>query len=205
MIREMGDDDELGSLLVNSIRLLQKTEYVKLVIDARYLKCITNLTNFSWPLEPVQMIMTRINGKYFIASDLSRAYHQVPLSAETQNMTSFVIVGKQYTYQVGFFGLSGPTQWFSWMMAIKFEPLIKKRKAITYLDDSLLQSQTKAEMFTINHEYLQLLRKGGPKAALDKTQFFLGKVEFLPWPCYLRTRDSTRCKNSKGSTELEIS
>ena len=125
------------------------------------------------------MIMTRINGKYFTASDLSCAYHQVPLSPETQKLTSFVIGGKQYTYQVGFYGLCGLPQWFSRMMAINFEPLIKRKKAITYLDDSLLQSHTKAEMFTIIPEYHQLLRKGGLKAAPDKTHFFLRKVKFL--------------------------
>ena len=166
IIREMGDDDELGSLFVNPIILLPKADYVKHVIDARYLNSITDLTNYSWPLEPVQIIMTRINGKYFTASDLSCAYHQVPLSEETQKLTSFIVGGKQYTYQV------------SRMMAINFEPLVKKQ-AITYLDDSLLQSQTKGEMFTIIHEYHQLLRKGGLKAAPDKTHFFLRKVKFL--------------------------
>ena len=53
IIREMGDDDELGSLFVNPIILLPKADYVKLVIDARYLNSITDLTNYSWPLEPV--------------------------------------------------------------------------------------------------------------------------------------------------------
>ena len=64
IIREMGDDDELGSLFVNPIILLPKADYVKLVIDARYLNSITDLINYFWPLEPVQMIMTRINSKY---------------------------------------------------------------------------------------------------------------------------------------------
>ena len=94
-------------------------------------------------------------------------------------MTSFVIGGKQYTYQVGFYGLCGLPQWFSRMMAINFEPLIKKKKAITYFDDSLLQSHTKAEMFTIIHEYHQLFCKGGRKTAPDKTHFFLREVKFL--------------------------
>ena len=96
----MGDDDELCSLFVNPIILLPKADYVKFIIDARYLISLTDLTNYSWPLEPVQMIMTRINGKYFTASDLSSAYHQVPLSEETQKLTSFIVGGKQYTYQV---------------------------------------------------------------------------------------------------------
>ena len=109
----------------------------------------------------------------------SQQANQVPLSPETQKLTSFVIGGKQYTYQVGFYGLCGLPQWCTRMMAINFEPLIKKKKAITYLDDSLFQSHTKAEMFTIIHEYHQLLRKGGLKAAPDKTHFFLRKLKFL--------------------------
>ena len=64
-------------------------------------------------------------------------------------------------------------------MAINFEPLMQKKKATTYLDDSLLQSENKAELFTIIHEYHQLLRKGGLKAAPDKARFFLRKVKFL--------------------------
>ena len=89
----MGDDDELGSLFVNPIILLPKADYDELVIDARYLNSITDLTNYSWPLEPVQMFMTRINGKYFTASDRSCAYHKVPLSEETQKLTSFIVDG----------------------------------------------------------------------------------------------------------------
>ena len=85
----MGDDDVLGSFFVNPIILLPKAVSVKLLIDARYLNTITKPTNYSWPIEPVQMIWTRINGKYFKASDLSCAYHQVPLSPETQTLTSF--------------------------------------------------------------------------------------------------------------------
>ena len=93
----MGDDDEMGSLFVNPIILITKNDYVKLVIDAGYLNSVTDLTNY-WPFEPVQMIMTKVNGKVFSVSDISCAYHQVPLSPETQKLTSFIIGGKQYTY-----------------------------------------------------------------------------------------------------------
>ena len=70
IFREMGDDDEMGSLFANPILLMPKNDYVKLVIDARYLNSVTDLTNYSWPLEPVQMIMTRVNGKVFSVNDL---------------------------------------------------------------------------------------------------------------------------------------
>ena len=45
IIREMGDDDEMGSLFVNPIILEPKNDYVKLVIVARYLNLVTDLTN----------------------------------------------------------------------------------------------------------------------------------------------------------------
>ena len=61
IIREMGDDDEIGSLFANPIFLMPKNNYVKLVIGARYLNSVTDLRNYSWPLESVQMIMTLIS------------------------------------------------------------------------------------------------------------------------------------------------
>ena len=111
-IREMRDDDEMGSLFLNPIILMPKSDYVKLVKDARFLNSVTDLTIYSWPLEPVQMIMTRVNGKFFSVSDLSCAYHQVPLSPETQKITSFIIGGRQYTYTRGFYGLCGLPNFF---------------------------------------------------------------------------------------------
>ena len=179
IIRQMGGDDEMGSLFVNPIILIPKNDYVKLVFDARYLNSVTDLTNYSWPLEPVQMIMTRVNGKVFSVGDLSCAYHQVPLSSETQKLTNFIIGEKQYTYTRGFYGLCGLPNFFSRVMTIHFDPLIKMKQTITYIDDTIMQPQNKNEMFTVINEYHTLLRRAGLKAAPDKMFFFLRKVNFL--------------------------
>ena len=179
IIPEMDDDDEMGSLFVNPIILIPKNDYVKLVIDARYLNSVTDLKNYSWPLEPIQMIMTRGNGKFFSVSDLSCAYHQVHLSYEPQKLTSFIIGGRQYTFLRGFYGLCGLPNFFSRLMTIHFDPLIRKKQAITYIDDTIMQPQTRSEIFTIINEYHTLLRKAGLKTAPDKTFFFLIKVKFL--------------------------
>ena len=64
-------------------------------------------------------------------------------------------------------------------MTIHLDPLIRKKQAITYIDDTIMQSQTRGEMFTIINEYHTLLRKAGLKAAPDKTFFFLKTVNFL--------------------------
>ena len=68
---------------------------------------------------------------------------------------------------------------FSRLMTILFEPLIKKKQAITFIGDTIFQSQTKGEMFSNIHEYHNLLRKAGLKAAPEKNFFFLKKVKFL--------------------------
>ena len=123
--------------------------------------------------------MTRVNGAYFTSGDLSCAYHQVPLTEETQKLTSFIVGGRQYTYQVGFYGLKPLPKFFSKLIRYAFGPLIKKKQAITYIDNTLLQAQDKQEMFTVIREYHALLREANLKAAPDKTKFFLRKVKLL--------------------------
>ena len=34
-------------------------------------------------------------------------------------------------------------------MTIHFDPFIRKKQAITYIDDTIMQSQNKNEMFTV--------------------------------------------------------
>ena len=52
--QEMGDDDEMGSLFANLVIVMPKSDYVKLVTDARFLIFVTYLTKYSRPLEPLQ-------------------------------------------------------------------------------------------------------------------------------------------------------
>ena len=94
-------------------------------------------------------------------------------------LTSFITGGKQYTYTRGFYGLCGLPNFFSRLMTIHFDTLINKKQAITYIVDSIMQSQNKDEMLTVINEYHTLLRKAGLKAAPDETFFFLKKVKFL--------------------------
>ena len=138
-----------------------------MVLVARYLNSITDTSNCSWPLKPLQFLMTRINGSYFTSSDLSCAYHQVPLTDESQKLTSFIVGGRQYTYQVGFNGLKPLPKFISKLMRYAFGTLIKE-KAITYIDDTLLQSRNKKEIFDTFRENYSLFWKANLKAAPDK-------------------------------------
>ena len=174
----MGSDVEMGSLFTNPIIILPKGDTDKLVIDARYLTSITDLSNYSRPLEPVQMLLTRLDGVYYTTSDLASAYNQVPLSEDTKKLTSFVVGGKQYMIERGFYGLCGLPNFFSRIM-IHFAEMIAKKQAITYFDDLILQAKTKAEMWKNLETYFKCLRSSGLKAAPNKTKLFLRKIQFL--------------------------
>ena len=169
----------MGSYFINPVILIPKGDKIKLVIDARYLNSITDLTHYSWPLEPLSTLLQKFKGKYFCTSDLSSAYNQVPLTEETQKLTTFVIGSKQYAFLNGFYGLCGLPNFFSRIMTIHFAPLIKRKKTITYIDDTLMQAETKAELFDIIREYHAFLRSSGLKSDPEKTMFFLEKVQFL--------------------------
>ena len=180
----------MGSLFVIPIILQPKHDYVKLIIDARYLNSMTDLTNYPWPLEPIQTIMTLINGNIFSVCDLSSAIHIVLLDEHTQKLTSFIIGGKQYTFTRGFYGLKTLPSFFSRMMTYHFQPLIKKKQAITHIDDTLMQAKNKQEMFTVIQVYHNLLRRAALKAAPDKTLFFLRKHQ-SPGACNSSRRNTT--------------
>ena len=86
-----------------------------------------------------------------------------------------MIGGRQYTYQVCFYGFKPLPNFFSKLMRYAFGPLIKEKKAITYIDDTLLQSNTKEEMLNLIKDYHALLKKANLKAAPDKNKVILTK------------------------------
>ena len=204
IFREMGDDIEMGSMFINPIIILPKGDTIKLVIDARYLNSITDLSSYSWPLEPLNTMLTKINAKYITTSVLLSAYNQVPLTNETQKLASFVIGSKQFTFKRGFYGPCRLPIFFSRIITIKYALLIKRKKAITYIDDTLMQAGTKSEMMDIIQEYHRLLRASGLKAASEKTKFFLRKST-ISRACRFTRWYSISCEESSCPQSFEIS
>ena len=177
IIRQMGSDVEIGSLFTNPIIILPKGDTVKLVMDAWYFNNLTDLPNYSWPLEAIQMLPTRLDRVYYTTSDLVSAYHQVSLSEDTNKLTSFVVAGKEYVFDRGFYGLCGLPNFIGRNMTIHFAEMIVRKQAITYTDDIILQAKTKKDMWKILESYFQCLKPSGLKAAPNKTRIFLTKVQ----------------------------
>ena len=84
---------------------------------------------------------------------MNSAYNQMPLEEQSRRLTQFVIGNQQYDFNRLFYGISiGPAAFSAFMSKI-FRPLILKKKAITYLDDVFMQSQTKDDTRQRRHSH----------------------------------------------------
>ena len=173
------EEQPKGNTFINLVIILAKGESLKIVLDARYLNSLIDESKCNWPIEPIQVILTKRNGKYFTTADMNSAYNQMPLDEQSRRLTQFVIGNQQYEFNRLFYGISiGPAAFSAFMSKI-FRPLILKKNAITYLDDVFMQSQTKEEMFNVLEHYHKILQNENLKAAPDKSHFFLTRVKFL--------------------------
>ena len=173
------EEQPKGNTFINPVIILAKGESLKIVLDARYLNSLIDESKCNWPIEPIQVILTKINGKYFTTADMNSAYNQMPLDKQSRSLKQFVIGNQQYEFNRSFYGISiGPAAFSAFMSKI-FRPLILKKNAITYLDDVFMQSQTKDEMITVLEQYHKILQNKNLKAAPDKSHFFLTRVKFL--------------------------
>ena len=68
-------EEPKGNTFINPVIILAKGESLKIVLDARYLNSLINESKCNWPIEPIQVILTKIYGKYFKTADMNSAYN----------------------------------------------------------------------------------------------------------------------------------
>ena len=127
----------------------------------------------NWPIEPVDVALTRIYGTIFTTADLNSAHNQIPLDDESLRYTHFTIGNEQYCFKRLIYGISiGPAAFASILTHFLY-PLIRKRTVITYVDDIFIQTTTYDQMYETLEEYHKILQEENLKAAPDKTYFML--------------------------------
>ena len=168
-----------GNTFTNPVIILRKGESLKIVLDARYLNSMIDESKCNWPIEPVDVALTRINGTIFTTADLNSAYNQIPRDEESMRYTHFTIGVEQYCFKCLFYGISiGPAAFASILTHFLY-PLIRKGTVITYVDDMFIQTNSYEQMYETLIEYHKVILKEKLKAAPDKTYFMLKKVKFL--------------------------
>ena len=168
-----------GNTFTNPVIILRKGESLKIVLDAQYLNSMINESKSNWPVEPVDVALTRINGTIFTTADLNSAYNQIPLYEESMRYTHSTIGNEQYCFKRLFYAISiGPAAFASIPTHFLY-PLIPKGTVITYVDDIFIQTNSYEQMYETLIDYHKVLLKENLKAAPDKTYFMLKKVKFL--------------------------
>ena len=139
------EEQPKGNTFIYPVIILAKGDSLKIFLDTRYLNSLIDESKCNWPIEPIQVVLTKINGKYFTTADMNSTYNQMPLDEQSRQLTQFVIGNQQYEFNRLFYGISiGPAAFSAFMSKI-FRTLILNKKAITYLDDVFMQSQTTDE------------------------------------------------------------
>ena len=168
------EEQPKANTFINPVTILAKGESLQIVLDARYLNSLIDESKCNWPIEPIQVILRKKNGKYFTTADMTSAYNQMPIDEQSRRLTHFVIGNQQYEFNRLFYGISiGPAA-FSAFMSKTFGSQILKN-----LDDVFMQSHTKDKIFTVLEQYHKILQNENLKAAPDKSHFFLTRVKFL--------------------------
>ena len=76
IISPVNKEEQLkGNTFINPVIIVAKGESLKIVLDARYLNSLIDESKCNWPIEPIQVILTKINGKYFTTADMNSAYN----------------------------------------------------------------------------------------------------------------------------------
>lgn len=135
------------------------------------------------PLPRIDDILDNLGrAKYFSVVDLFSGFHQVPLSEESRNYTTFSTEKGSYRWKVLPFGLNVSPNSFSRMMSIAFAGLTPER-AFLYIDDIIVIGRSEQEHFSNLEATFKVLRKYNLKLNPEKCRFFQPQVTFLGHKC----------------------
>lgn len=129
-----------------------------------------------FPLPHTEELLHKLHGaKYFSKIDLAAAYHQVLLSPESRELTTFITDSGLYRFKRVCFGLASAPSAFQKMMATILQNC---EKTLCYIDDVIVYGSTREEHFKNLKHVLHLIAKSGLKLN-DKCVFNVQEIDFL--------------------------
>ena len=97
----------------------------------------------AYPVPNLELMLNRLQEAKFLSTvDLSMAYHQIPVTAQSRHLTAFVFPGKGIFECVAMpFGLKGATETFQRAISQIITPEMSPF-AMAYLDDIIIATST---------------------------------------------------------------
>lgn len=153
----------------------KKDNSIRLCADLRTLN--KNILVDCHPLPKISDLLSNINkAKLFSLLDLRSAYHQIPLAAESQDLTTFITPFGAYKFLRLPFGLASAASVFQ-----KFMDSIHSGISGTqaYQDDVLIFSETREGHISILRKVLRTFNKVEITLKLDKCKMCKTELDYL--------------------------
>ena len=110
--------------------------------------------------------------------DAFQGYHQIPLTLEDQEKTTFVTPIGNYHHKVIPFGLKNAGSTYQWMMTKMFKPQLGRNIEV-YINDMVVKSKVVSEHVGDLTSIFGILRKHRLRLNASKCSFDIGSGKFL--------------------------
>lgn len=149
----------------------------RLVVD--YRKVNSKIVFDTFPLPTIESaLMTFGKAKFFTILDLNSAYHQVPLTKQSQRYTAFATPFGTFAYTRLPFGLTVGSQVLSRILNNLFSD-ISWKFLFLYLDDLLIFSDSFAEHLVHVAQVLERLKHAKFTVNPEKASFCVDEIQYL--------------------------
>lgn len=178
-LKEKGIIRESESPYASPILLVKKKDGTdRMVVDYRALNSVTVKDRYPLPL--IEDHIDRLGKcKYFTALDMLTGFHQIKLSEDSIPRTAFVTPEGHFEYLKMPYGLANAPVVYQRIISDTLRPFIDSGKALVYIDDVLLLSDTVTEGLSLLDSVLKTLTNAGFSINLRKCVFLTTQVEYL--------------------------
>lgn len=167
----------------------------RMCVDYRMLN--KNLVADKFPLPRIDEILDSLGrAKFFSVLDLYSGFWQIPIEANSREMTAFSTDRGAYQWKVLPFGINVAPNSFSRMMSIAFSGL-PPESAFIYMDDLVVIGGSIKHHLSNLEKVFSTCRKFNLKLNPEKCEFFRPEVTFLGHSC---TEHGIRPDNKKLET-----
>lgn len=184
-------DKQIDSWLQDGIISVSSSEYaspilltrkkdgsMRLCVDYRKLNRIIIKERFPFPNMEEQLDKLQ-EGRYFSTLDLENGFFHVPVEKGSRKYTAFCCHKGIFEFNKTPFGLCNSPSSFQRFICDVFRELIYDNKIIIYVDDIIIQSETKEEGIERLKNVLDISARSGLKFKWKKCQFLTENVEYL--------------------------
>jgi hypothetical protein len=162
-------EESLSARAAPVVIVVKKNGEIRVCIDYRKLNSITKKDSF--PMPRIDDILDKLYGNFFFTTlDFASGYYQTKLEESAKEKTAFVAEDHLYQFTRMPFGLCNGPPTFQRLMNFALKDVLGK-KALVYLDDVIIYSDTFEDHFKDIRHVFELLKEAKLTLKMKKCQF----------------------------------